>query len=351
MEPLISIIVPVYNVEKYLPECFDSLKNQSYGNLEIILVDDGSNDSSTHLCVQYAQEDRRVKVLHKKNAGLGLARNTGLEAAKGKYVAFIDSDDFVHTDMILKLYQELRDTGCDTSYCGYSHYYEDGHNIEMPALYNHKVFNKDNIIENILLEMISGIPSAKNEVLLSMSVWHALYSLELIQKFNIRFPSEREYMSEDIIFDIAYLQKSQGVCYISEPLYFYRCDNPNSLTHRYSLDEFEKQKKMVRRLNQDLSYFLPEESYQYRTQRYLLGRLRTCIQKAVRYQRIERSFDLRSHVKLLLKDPDIRATIGKYPYWKNPIQLIIFNQFVKWTWVSGVIFLTQMKGIGRYKRF
>ena len=100
---LITIIVPVYNVEKYIRECIDSLINQTYKNLEIILVDDGSKDKSGEICENYANADSRVKVIHKENEGLGFARNTGLTVAQGKFVTFIDSDDVADVDLVERL--------------------------------------------------------------------------------------------------------------------------------------------------------------------------------------------------------------------------------------------------------
>ena len=107
MKDLISVIIPVYNVEKYLKKCLDSVINQTYKNLEIILVDDGSSDKSGLICDEYTKLDKRIKVVHKKNEGLSSARNTGLDIAKGKYISFIDSDDFVSIYMYEIMYKEI----------------------------------------------------------------------------------------------------------------------------------------------------------------------------------------------------------------------------------------------------
>ena len=106
---MITVIVPVYNVEKYIKECVDSLINQTYENIEIILVDDGSKDKSGTICDDYAATYDRIKVIHKKNEGLGFARNTGLRVAKGKFVTFIDSDDKADTDLVENLVKGIAD--------------------------------------------------------------------------------------------------------------------------------------------------------------------------------------------------------------------------------------------------
>ena len=118
MKPLISVIVPIYKVEKYLTICVDSLLRQSYGNLEIILVDDGSPDECPAICDQYQNKDNRIKVIHKKNGGLSDARNAGLDIAQGEYVAFVDSDDFIDEDYICKLYDALQQNRASIAVCG-----------------------------------------------------------------------------------------------------------------------------------------------------------------------------------------------------------------------------------------
>ena len=115
----VSIILPIYNVEKYLDRCVDSLLNQTLKDIEIIMVDDGSPDNCPQMCDEYAKKDRRVKVVHKKNGGLGFARNSGLDIANGEYVAFVDSDDYVGLDMYKTLYDRAEVDKCDAVFCGF----------------------------------------------------------------------------------------------------------------------------------------------------------------------------------------------------------------------------------------
>ena len=116
--PCITIIVPVYNVEKYLRRCLDSIIGQTYQNLEILCIDDGSTDSSGEICKQYAAQDERIKVLRQENHGVSAARNKGLDAATGEYIAFVDSDDYIEADMIGRLYQALASAGAECAICG-----------------------------------------------------------------------------------------------------------------------------------------------------------------------------------------------------------------------------------------
>lgn len=121
---LISVIVPIYNVSRYLERCMESLLHQTYKNIEIIMVDDGSPDDCGKKCDRYAAEEPRIKVIHKKNAGLGMARNSGLEIAEGEYVMFIDSDDYTDVRMIERLYHRLTEEGADTCFCRVISFYE-----------------------------------------------------------------------------------------------------------------------------------------------------------------------------------------------------------------------------------
>ena len=111
---MISIIVPVYNVEKYLCKCLDSLLHQIYQDFEVLMVDDGSQDSSGKICDKYAENYSHFQVIHKKNTGLGMARNTGMEYATGEYILFIDSDDYLDDDFLVKIYDTLKSNYCDT---------------------------------------------------------------------------------------------------------------------------------------------------------------------------------------------------------------------------------------------
>ena len=122
MDKLISIIVPVYNVEKYVAECIESIIKQTYQNLEILLIDDGSTDNSGKICDKYAEKDKRIKIIHKENGGVSSARNLGLDLAQGEYIAFIDSDDFVSNKYIESLYSAIEHKDAEIVLSKYSNY-------------------------------------------------------------------------------------------------------------------------------------------------------------------------------------------------------------------------------------
>lgn len=126
MNDLISIVVPVYNVENYLDRCVKSIIAQVYTNIEIILVDDGSSDNSGKICEKWKEKDKRIIVIHKKNGGLSSARNAGIEIAKGKYIAFVDSDDYISKNMYSELYRVLKQNNSDIAICGRKYVWDNG---------------------------------------------------------------------------------------------------------------------------------------------------------------------------------------------------------------------------------
>ena len=233
LSDLISVIIPVYNVEKFLMRCYKSIADQTYSKLEIILIDDGSVDNSGKICDEIAENDLRVKVIHKKNEGLGLARNTGLDMASGDYVVFVDSDDFVKKNYIEIMYKAIKENNADVSSCGITQYYADGSQYEKPICDIKKFYSEKEEISRFLISMIGSLPEEGANNKIPMSVWHQMYSMKIIKKYKLAFCSEREFISEDIIFQIDYFSKAKSVVLLEETLYFYYCSQVGSLSTKY----------------------------------------------------------------------------------------------------------------------
>ena len=171
---LISIIVPIYNVQKYLDRCMKTLLNQTYRNIEIILVDDESPDECPKMCEEYTKIDQRVKVIHKKNGGLGFARNSGLEIAQGKYIIFVDSDDYVTENMCHLLYEAAKKYEADVVYGGI--FYADGEKIkESKVVTKERVWKGKQEVKDLLLDFIATEPNEKKDTIMEVSVWKALF--------------------------------------------------------------------------------------------------------------------------------------------------------------------------------
>ena len=233
--PKVSIIVPIYNVEKYLPQCMNSLLNQTMTDIEIILVDDGSPDNCPAMCDEYAKQDRRVKVIHKKNAGLGLARNSGLEIATGEYVAFFDSDDYVELDAYRKLSVFAEETKADAVYFNHRRFDDQGNKWMQTRSIKFMQYNTEEKIRKFILDFIANCPEVKLVVDILCSACCVLYKNDVIKKHGIEFKSEREYYSEDLLFNLDYLLHSANVFTIHDIFYNYRLNNTASLSQSLTL--------------------------------------------------------------------------------------------------------------------
>lgn len=223
--PKVSIIVPIYDVEKYLDRCMQTLLNQTLKDIEIILVDDGSPDRCPQMCDEYAKKDSRVKVVHKKNGGLGYARNSGLDVATGEYVAFVDSDDYTSVEAYEVLYNKAKDTDADIVYAGFIMQNSDG--TESNCFMLDQTWEGKEITAFLQSMIFDTKPDIDT---IWMSVWNGLYKRDLIERNKIRFFSEREYLSEDILFHTMLIPLCKKIVCIPQTFYHY-CYNGTSLTH------------------------------------------------------------------------------------------------------------------------
>lgn len=214
--PEISIIVPVYNVEKYIRRCIDSLIAQTFNEIEILLIDDGSKDDSGAICDKYALKDNRIKAIHKENGGVSSARNAGLDNAAGTYIMFCDPDDYVESTWCEKLYSVMQKGNISCAFCGYN-------SVKMSGEIKHTT-----CICNEGLTSIKKLYSSE----LIFCVWNKIFILAEIKQNNINF-DESISKAEDSIFVLRYLQvKTGNIINVPEPLYNYAFDMPKSLTKR-----------------------------------------------------------------------------------------------------------------------
>lgn len=224
--PLISIIVPVYKTEKYLDKCVESIVNQTYKNLEIILVDDGSPDNCPQMCDAWAKNDSRIKVLHKVNGGDVAARNDGIEIAQGEYIAIIDNDDYMELDMIEYLYNLVEDNDADISRCGFWFEYElGGDSKNVTEDYEVKVFDYDEKMIDILMNgHVSGV------------IWNKLYKSEILKKH--RLVKEDGY-SDDILFNFRILKDNPKTVYCDKPKHHYLIREKSMTNADFSYGAFD----------------------------------------------------------------------------------------------------------------
>ena len=198
--PEVSIIVPVYKVEKYLDRCIESLIAQTLSDIEIILVDDGSPDNCPSLCDRWAKKDSRIKVIHKENGGLGFARNSGLDIACGEYVGFVDSDDFVKHDMYEALYSAAKNEDADIAMCGFLCIggimtARSGEEREINCFSEYKCFSGKDGIDRLMLDISGALPGEPEDSRYGFSTVKNIYRRSILEENRLRFMSCLLYTS------------------------------------------------------------------------------------------------------------------------------------------------------------
>lgn len=226
--PLISVIIPVYNVEQSLARCFDSVLAQTYQNLEILVIDDGSTDNSGEICDLYAQQHSQFKVVHQSNQGLSGARNTGIDLALGKYLTFVDSDDAIKPQMIMDLYHQSQACGCEISICGFSEVFTDKNG----QIVKERPFKTFQDGSNRVFDVVSGLQAMLLEHGFTVSAWGKLFLRELFapgspEDLPIRFPVGALY--EDVGTTYKLMLRSHKIGFLSSPKYQYY-QNHTSIT-------------------------------------------------------------------------------------------------------------------------
>ncbi len=219
MEPTVSVIIPVYQVEKYLDKCIASVVGQTYPKLQIILIDDGSTDQSPAICDEWKERDSRITVIHQPNGGLSRARNAGLKVATGEFIGFVDSDDWIEPNMYETLLSALQETDADISVGGIKSFTEDSQDVifTQPKHSERTVYSAEEALRRLLLYVKESICSG---------VWNKLYRRSVIS--NIKFPAGR--LHEDIPWTAEAIGNSKAVVCVNQIFYHYLI-RPDSLSH------------------------------------------------------------------------------------------------------------------------
>lgn len=333
MLPLVSIIVPVYNVEKYLQQCVDSLVSQTYKNIEILLIDDGSKDNSGQMCNQFSEQYTNVMSFHKKNSGLGLTRNFGLERINGDYVTFVDSDDYLRQDAIQKLVDGLDDGQNDTVIGGFTKITDDGKELYIET-YPEEVINNGLVYSRLFNRMLGSSPDRHDSI--KPSVWNALYSVKIIQEHNLHFVSERELISEDIVWDSDYYHYSKSVKVVTSSSYYYRY-NPTSLSQTYKPDRFARSIKFYEYMIDRMSKTEIAEDAWLRQTKNLFIAVRTCFSQGT-----DRHFrEVRQTIAEICNDAILQNAIKKYPVKKLSTKQRFFVMMIKYKWTIALAILAK----------
>lgn len=309
-----SIILPIYNVEKYLSECIDSILKQSFKNFELILVDDGSTDSSPQICDDYAKKDNRVKVIHKINGGQADARNRGLDVALGDYVCYIDSDDYLVNENVLCLLAEKTKTNPDIVHYKFKEWFEkDGHIAECKFDYN--VQTEGRSLGEIYCDLIDKDAYYN-------SAWSKIIRRNLLIEHNIRF--ERGIVGEDNEWYYHVVMAAQSLVLVDEPLYIYRrrqgsttttLTRKNLIDQLYVLDKWE--------------LILKKQATDERV-RVVLGSLaKQYCSALIIYAKVNNVMDLL---------PQVKSKKHLLQYSKNP-RVVIFRRVARFIGINGLILI------------
>ena len=335
-KPKVSIIVPVYNVEKYLDRCVSSLRNQTLKDIEIILVDDESSDSSPAICDEFANLDSRIKVIHKKNEGAGMARNTALEVATGEYIGFVDSDDYVHEDMFETLYKKAVEYNSDLVMSGVLYvdgimFSSVGECIRKTYFENDTHFVTIEELRELKMGIVGSKPCDEEDSKYGMSVWKNLFKSDIIKNNHITFQSERQMMSEDALFMIDYISCIKRATGIKEAFYNY-CRNGDSISKSYKKDRLEKSLVFVHEVEKRFEKDISREQYKPYIYRFWQAMCRVICSQEIMYAKDNKIkyADLKKRLKAVCNHSLTVIALKEYPISKLPIKQSIFAYGIKY---------------------
>jgi len=314
MSTYISVIIPIYNAEKHISRCLDSIVNQTYNNLEIILINDGSSDMSGNICDSYANRDNRIKVIHQPNAGVSAARNAGLDIATGDYISFVDPDDWVESNMYEILTKFIQEKEIDILRFNA---YRKGEIInELPF---RGEYSNEELEEKILLPLI-GAEKFGGMFILGV-LWLHLYKREIIEKNHIRFnPLLRR--CEDRLFTLSTVIHAKNILFVDDILYHYEVYE-SSLSNRYDPERWEQELIYLCELKTKYHTYKPEKFYDEADKRLLgeyLLRAITSISNEF-FSNNRNSFRERyKNTKTIINNPIVRTAIRETPREKSGLK-------------------------------
>lgn len=296
---LVSIIIPIYNVEQYLDRCIKSVINQTYKNIEIILVDDGSTDKCPEICDQYAQKDNRIVVIHKENGGLSSARNAGMKVLKGEYMLFVDSDDWIKENTVEELLQIAIEHDVDfvrfTPVTANHPQKEDGTPVDFGTedFMENGIYDREKIRKDIFPRLFVTSQLTMGPI---VAAWRSLYKSKFLLDNNLYFYEDIKY-SEDAIFSARVVYNCEKFYYLKGGYYYNYFYNSNSITKSFKKDRWDVCKKLSIRFKEDFEH---KKDYDFTNQIYLediynvlnaLGQRKCLNSLSDRYKYIKNIFD------------------------------------------------------------
>ena len=276
-QPQVSIIVPVYNVENYIERCLNSLVNQTFKDIEIITINDGSTDKSLELLNKYAKEDIRVSVIDLGDEGVSYCRNLGIEKANGKYIMFVDSDDWIDFNMVEVMYKKAEENNIDLVMCSYIREFKDHSKEKIFNLPEEIIYKEDKVKNELLRKLVGPVKEelSNPEMLDALgTVWGKLYRADIFKENKINFVDLKEIGSaEDTLFNIFTFNYLKKVMFLNKPMYHYWRDNPKSVTSQYN-SKLKEQRKVFFKY---ISDFIKENNFEQVFEEALNNRICTSV--------------------------------------------------------------------------
>lgn len=327
MGEVISVIVPVYNVEKYLERCVNSILEQTYRQLQIILVDDGSTDQSGKICDAYAEKEERIKVVHKINGGLSDARNAGMEVAVGEYVCFFDSDDWIEKDTLKTAYDALKTSGMDIAVWGFvKDFVDHNENVENTSYVTvgNYICKKEKKCNPILLQ--------EESLAMIGYAWNKLYKVSVISNNNFRFEKGTSLV-EDILFNKKVLSAANGFCFIEGAYTHYMQRNRETLGAKFYSDYYELKLRACKAREELLSnYGASDKEIEKAISRDYFSAIKSSIRMACKSSDLSK-VERRSYIEKLCKSEQVQETLrhtcvrGKDRIFKISIKFRLYFVF------------------------
>lgn len=247
--PFLSVIVPVYNTEAYISQCIESIRSQTWIDLEIIIIDDGSTDGSPHICDLYSKKDARIKTYHTPNKGSVHARKLGIKHAKGTYIGFVDSDDWISPTMYQQMCASAYLHSADTIICDVFRYTNSGETLKWTQAFLAGVYSKKNSLDTIFSSMLyTGV---YYEFGFLPCVWNKIFRKELIERYVYQIDEEIT-IGDDVCLTLFCLWRSNKIVYLKDQYLYYYRDTQNSITKRNYVDQFEQVIRLLNYLEQEI---------------------------------------------------------------------------------------------------
>ena len=276
-QPQVSIIVPVYNVENYIERCLNSLVNQTFKDIEVITINDGSTDKSLELINKYVKEDIRVSVIDLGDEGVSYCRNLGIEKANGKYIMFVDSDDWIDFNMVEVMYKKAEENNIDLVMCSYIREFKDHSKKKIFNLPEEIIYKEDKVKNELLRKLVGPVKEelSNPEMLDALgTVWGKLYRADIFKENKINFVDLKEIGSaEDTLFNIFTFNYLKKVMFLNKPMYHYWRDNPKSVTSQYN-SKLKEQRKVFFKY---ISDFIKENNFEQVFEEALNNRICTSV--------------------------------------------------------------------------